>query len=305
MGSTSGIQSYIIISFVIFVAFAAIICYLFVTLLVKRTLLHRAQEELKAVNANLEQIVLERTDRIKELERQRAEIEKAAATGRMAARIAHEINNPLSGIKNAFQLLSDAIPREHDYYSYVGRIDKEIDRIAQIVRQMYSLYKPEHEAAAQFSLRETITDIIALQEAVCQDRRIKVDLEMSARNDSVILPENLFRQIIYNVFMNAVEVSPPESVISIKVGINREKLDLSIADQGDGIPDEIRSNIFEPFFTTKSHLAKAGLGLGLSVTKSLVEVLKGKIYFESTQGKGTTFYISFPLGAFEEEVSNG
>ena len=222
----------------------------------------------------------------------------------MAARIAHEINNPLSGIKNGFHLLQDAIPTEHNYYSYVGRINKEIDRIVQIVRQMYTLYKPERETATQFSIKETISDIIALQEAVCRDRGILVNLDLDAVSDSVMLPENLFRQIIYNIFMNAVEVSPPESTIDIKAGIDQDILNVSIADQGDGIPDEIKTNIFEPLFTTKSNLTKAGLGLGLSVTKSLCEALKGRISFESTPGMGTTFHVALPLGAFEEEVSN-
>jgi len=104
----------------------------------------RAEEELKKYKEHLEELVKERTERIRELEGQRAEIEKWAGMGQMAARIAHEINNPLAGIKNSFSLVKDAVSEDHPYYAYVGRIETEINRIARIVRQMFDLYRPEN-----------------------------------------------------------------------------------------------------------------------------------------------------------------
>jgi PAS domain S-box-containing protein len=104
----------------------------------------RTEEKLRRHSEELEELVAKRAARIQELERQRMVTEKLAATGRMAARIVHEINNPLAGIQNALRLIGRAVSKEHRYYHYVGKIEKEIARIAQIVHQMLDLYRPDH-----------------------------------------------------------------------------------------------------------------------------------------------------------------
>lgn len=301
----SQIKLYVLISFGIFIAFTIIILVLIVNIQIKRMLLRKAQAELEEYSHNLEGKVKERTAKIRELERQRTEIEKVAATGCMAARVAHEINNPLSGIKNSFRLIEDAVPKEHAYYSYVGRIHKEIDRIALVVRQMYSLYKPQQEAGQSFSLKEVVSDIVALQEARCVEQGLTVKLDTDDDAIAVALPENLLRQVVYNVFVNAIEASPPKGTILISGSLQDDMLKIAITDQGNGIPEEIRSRIFEPFFSTKSHLSRAGLGLGLSSTKSLVEAMKGTITYESTIGQGTTFLINIPKSISIAGVFNG
>jgi nitrogen-specific signal transduction histidine kinase len=104
----------------------------------------------------LERMVSERAERIKELEKRRADSEKLVATGRMAAWIAHEINNPLGGIKNSFLLVKDAIRSDHPHYSYVERIEREIDRIAAIVRRMFDLYSPDKTRSVEVSVNEAV-----------------------------------------------------------------------------------------------------------------------------------------------------
>jgi signal transduction histidine kinase len=105
------------------------------------------------------------------------------------------------------------------------------------------------------------------------------------------------RQVLYNVIQNAIEASPASGVVKVAATVAGNAIDISIADQGSGISEEARDRIFEPFFTTKSKLSTGGLGLGLSVSKSLVESMGGTLAFETQIGAGTVFKITLPLDA--------
>ncbi len=255
----------------------------------------RLEEQLHDYMEDLERLVEQRTVRIKELERQRIETEKLAATGRMAARIAHEINNPLGIIQTACQLVSRAVPEGHRHYHHLGTIHKEIDRIAQIVRQMLDLHRPHREAPRPFHVEETIGEIVALMKPKAQESRVQLQLAVAHTGAPISLPENQLRQVLYNLLLNAVEASPPGGEVCVQVEIAANKLLLAVRDQGAGIPEEIGSRVFEPFFTTKNKSATGGLGLGLAICKSLVESMNGVIEFDSRSGQGTTFRVSVPL----------
>jgi signal transduction histidine kinase len=251
---------------------------------------------LKKHEERLEELVKERTQKIQELERQRTEIEKLAAAGLMAARIAHEINNPLAGIKTSFMLVQDAIPQDHPYYKYVGRIDNEINRIARIVRQMFDVYRPEQEIKKEFSVDKTLYEVVALLEAAWRENNVTIEID--SKPITMEMPEGLLRQVLYNILVNAIEASPQGGVVKIMTEVDNEILTLSISDQGVGIPLEVQPRLFEPFFTSKDGSRK-GLGLGLAVSKDIVEKLGGHIDFESEPGKGTLFRIILPLKSGE------
>ena len=222
------------------------------------------------------------------------ESEKLAAKGQLAAQIAHEINNPLAGIKNSFMLIKDAVPESHPYYRYVGLIEKEISRMSQVVHGMFELYRPDSEQPQEFSLDETVREVVELLGASYRQRNVLIGIR--GRSAVVTLPESSLRQVLYNIVKNAIEASPAGGEVEISTKVTDDALTISVRDQGEGILEQARPYIFEPLFTTKRGVAGAGLGLGLSISKNIVESLGGSVYFESKTGEGTVFSIIIPLG---------
>lgn len=266
----------------------------------------QAEEELKKAHSELEQRVEQRTMELRNTnaqllktieERDRIqkilqETEKLAGAGKLAAQIAHELNNPLAGIKNSFLLVKDAIPENHQYFEYVGRIEKEIDRVSQIVKQMFDLYRPDAVPASKFRLYDTIRDIVELLKIAWQEKHVNIEIDCNEKT-AVTLSEALLRQVIYNIAQNAIQASGAGTTVKICADAGNGRLNLSISDKGSGIDEKIKDKIFEPFFTTGG--PESGLGLGLAITKDIVNAMDGTIDFTSEKNKGTVFNISIPI----------
>jgi PAS domain S-box-containing protein len=238
-------------------------------------------------------------ERLRKVERLRAEAEKLAATGRMAAQVAHEINNPLAGIKNSFRLIKDAVPENHPDHDMVGRIEREIDRIAKIVRQMYQIYSPRASKLCDIPVGATVRDVLELLEPLCREHEVTVEMEPVPCELTVWVPDGSLQQILYNLIANAVHASCHGGGVNVSAdyvdNVDKNCVRISIRDQGHGIPAELYDRVFEPFFSVATaDSTKPGLGLGLSIVKSIVGSVGGKIELQSTVGVGTTFRVYLP-----------
>jgi PAS domain S-box-containing protein len=253
----------------------------------------QTEDEMRRHGLELERLVEERTSQIHELVEQRAETEKLAATGRMAARVAHEINNPLAGIKSAFHLIRDAVTPEHPHYNYVGLIDREIDRIANIVQLMYRLYRPGQLQWSPVDIGSCIRDVVSLIALTADRRGVRIQISEDGC-PRVQMPAGHLEQILFNLIQNALEASPGHGIVSITAGPGPTGAVICVSDRGPGVPDSLRNLIFEPFFTTKTEGNPAGLGLGLSVTRSLAESIGGRIEYSDRPGGGAIFTVVLP-----------
>ncbi len=232
--------------------------------------------------------------RIQELERRQAVSEKLAATGRMAARIAHEINNPLAGIKSSFELIKSTVHEDHPYYEYAGRVEKEIERIARIVHQMYDLYRPEQEKDREVDLNQKIRDVVALMESSFRGEKVSVTVDLPKTSVITYLREDSLSQVMLNLLQNALDASSPGDEVKVVTIPANNHIQVSVIDQGCGIPKSVRPQIFEPFFTTKGDSSKGQIGLGLSISRSLAEAMGASLDFQSQVGQGTTFQLALP-----------
>ncbi len=264
------------------------------------------EHQLLDYTENLERKVDERAQRVQELTRQRNEMEKLAATGRMAAGVAHEINNPLTGLKNSFLLVKEAVPSDHPYQRFVGIIEREIERISHIVRQMYQLYRPESKQPVPINVREELSDICQLLERRAAQRQVAILIDVASDLPELCVPEGAYRQILYNLLLNACQASPCPGEVLLTAHADGDKLLTTVKDSGPGVSSEILPHIFEPFFSTKGGVDRAldgGMGLGLSVSKSLATALGWEILVDSRPGDGAAFTLMAPLelAAAEQE----
>ena len=232
---------------------------------------------------------------LRESERRRAEAEKLAAISRIAARVAHEINNPLAGIKSSFQLVKSAVPEGHPDLRFAEMIEKEIDRIANIVSRMYQLYPADQPQINSVRIGEFIDEVLTMVEPVARENQVHLENCIDHRGTIASIPENSLRQVSYNLLINAIESSPPGGIVRVDAKTAGGNIEITVIDRGAGIPIEIRDRVFDPFFTTKSRETTGGLGLGLSISKGIVESLRGSLDFESELGKGSVFRVTLPL----------
>jgi two-component system sporulation sensor kinase C len=253
------------------------------------------RDQLRLHAEHLEQLVQERTARIAQLEQHRRQMEKHAAMGQLAAGVAHEINNPLAGIRNAFELIKSGTSPDHEHYELIGLIDREIDRMSSIVHQMYQLYGRSRQQPQTFTIEQTIADVVTLLERTARQHQVvlKTGIPTSERT-TVLLPEGEVKQILYNLILNAIQASPAGEDVSIRIRCDSGEVQVMVSDQGQGITADVLPQIFDPFFSTRVSTHGAGMGLGLSVSRNLIESMGGSIVVESTPGCGSHFTAIFP-----------
>jgi len=229
-----------------------------------------------------------------QMERRMLEMEKFAATGKLAGTIAHEINNPMEAIKNAIYLLKTRLdPQAQPIYE---ALKNETDRVTRIVRQMLGLYRNAGQLGS-FDVNSVVEDTLTLFARPLEKAGIKVNKhlgELPAMKGSA----DQFRQLLSNLVVNSQDSMAEGGDLTIRTRYRRSggglygELSIVVADTGSGIPPEIRSTMFEPFVSTKG---EKGTGLGLWIVKGIIEGHSGRIRVRSTVGRGTMFKMMFPI----------
>jgi PAS domain S-box-containing protein len=239
----------------------------------------------------------------KRMEQSLLQAEKIAATGRMAATIAHEINNPLEAVVNLLYLLRPMIT-DPDGIGYLRSAESELSRVSHIAKQTLGYYR-EHAAAVSASLTDIVSQVIAIYEPRCRAAEVEITTSLDSSKE-IVMRRGEMIQVISNLITNSIYAMPAGGVLSLSVEDATEPADgvaLTIQDNGIGISADDLPKVFEAFFTTRSTV---GTGIGLYIAKQFIEGHGGQIELESddsVENHGTTVRVFLPITTAHQDSS--
>ncbi|MBU5635654.1 HAMP domain-containing protein [Geomonas sp. Red69] len=256
--------------------------------------LKKARQELEGWGRDLEQMVQQRTQEITRMQAQLIRSEKLASLGELVAGIAHEINNPLTGIL-VFASLIQSNPRlDPVLKNDIETVLRETKRCAGIVKGLLEFARCAPPQKTPCSLNEISDAALELVRHQILFQDVTIARNYSGRIPALLLDPNQIEQVLVNMLVNAGHALRGEGMVMVVTGVDpvQELAFIRISDNGCGIPEANLGRIFDPFFTTKSN---KGTGLGLSVSYGIIQEHGGRIEVQSEEGAGTTFTILLPV----------
>ena len=220
--------------------------------------------------------------------------QKMASVAEVAVGVAHEINNPLFIIKNYIEVLK-GIKTSKNGEEKLNKIEKELKRITQIINNLLSFSRMNELPERKINLVTVIEEVLILLQHNLSKKKINLKKNIHYNKVEIKGDENRLKQLFINLINNGIEAVLDYGTIKIDMSTDNDNdfVEISISDNGYGIPDDIKNDIFNPFFTTK--INKVNTGLGLSICQHIIKEHNGVISFSSTPGKRTKFIIHFPL----------
>lgn len=253
------------------------------------------KQELEDWGATLEKRVQDRTDEIKKIHSQLFRSEKLASLGKLAAGVAHEINNPLTGILTNSSLLLEDLDTGDPKRDDVEIIVKETIRCREIVKRLLDFARQTKPQKKLTSVNALIENIVLLVRNQTSFRNIEIEKHLDESLPDILSDTDQIQQVFINIVLNAAEAMTNGGTLTIASGFSKDKdlISVTFTDSGPGIPEQHRERIFDPFYTTKEH----GTGLGLAISYGIVEQHGGTITVESCVGKGSAFMVQLPVRA--------
>ena len=248
-------------------------------------------------------LILRDLTNVRELERAVRQSDRLSALGTLAAGLAHEIKNPLGGIKGAAQLLERELSEENEMREYTRIMLKEVSRVNRIVEELLALTSPRKLKMEAINLHRIVGDLVKLQRQAVDDRKVVIQQQFDPSIPPFLADEELLTQLFLNLIKNAVEAVGDVGLVRISSRVHADyrmtqqgerrtrMVAVDISDDGPGIPIEQQEQLFTPFFTTKA----TGTGLGLAICQKIVSEHRGLLKVQSSPGKGTVFTVMLPL----------
>jgi len=226
-------------------------------------------------------------------------MDRLISLGKLASGIAHELRNPLAGIKTTAQALGEEMAFDDSKREYLNRITKEIDRLNELLKSFFSFAKPQNLNLTSCTIKDIVNEIIPFLIKEIADKGIRFVEVYHPQLPKIQADKNQMHQVFLNLFLNAIQAMPGGGELRIQayplVSTGPEEtiqrfIRILISDTGKGIPANLINKVFDPFFTTKPK----GIGLGLSIAYQIIKKHEGTIQVQSEWEKGATFDIRLP-----------
>jgi two-component system NtrC family sensor kinase len=271
-----------------------------------RERLKAALAEIQEFTHRLEAKVAERTQQLQTAHQKLSQSNRLAGLGQLAASVAHEVNNPLSGILNLAMLMQrilrdDGVPPERveEFRKYLSTVVSETERVGRVVSDLLAFSRWSKPQRADADLNKLVRATVSLVSHKLKLMNLDVEVALDDNLPAVPCDGAQIRQVLLNLLLNAAEATPEGRGGHVRIETRAEEgggsAVIAVSDTGEGIPPENLARIFDPFFTTKPE--GKGVGLGLAVSYGIVEAHGGEIDVESKIGVGTTFTVRLPLTA--------
>jgi two-component system sensor histidine kinase HydH len=236
-------------------------------------------------------LLLQDLSEIRKLEDDLQRIEKDAAVGRMAAGVAHELRNPLSSIKGLALLLKSKAGQEGTEFEAARLLTDEVDRLNRSISELLDYARPARLATEQTSIEQLVSKAVSLIRADAEGAHISIAEQYDASAQTVSVDPDKVTQVILNICLNSIQAMAAGGDMSIISRATELGIEIEIGDSGPGLKPELLEKAFEPYYTTK----KDGTGLGLAMSRKIIEDHGGSITLYSTEGAGTTAVIFLPF----------
>jgi PAS domain S-box-containing protein len=226
-------------------------------------------------------------------------MDRLISLGKLASGIAHELRNPLAGIKTTAQALGEEMAIDDSKREYLNRITKEIDRLNELLKSFFSFAKPQNLNLTSCTIKDIVNEIIPFLIKEIADKGIRFVEVYHPQLPKIQADKNQMHQVFLNLFLNAIQAMPGGGELRIQAyplvstgseGTIQRFIRILISDTGKGIPANLINKVFDPFFTTKPK----GIGLGLSIAYQIIKKHEGTIQVQSEWEKGATFDIRLP-----------
>jgi len=259
--------------------------------------LRAAREQREKWTQTLEEEIAKKTEEIKRTQTGLIQTEKLASLGRMAAGVAHEINNPLTGVVTFAHLMKRRFPPGDENSEDLDVIIEQAERCSKIIKNLLTFARATPSEKGNIDINNVISRTVQLVKNQEKFHNVKFDIKLADAEFITLGDGSQFQQICLNMYLNAADAMKLRGTITVTTCQVEENgkpfVEIEFNDTGSGIKEEDLPKLFEPFFTTKP--VDKGTGLGLSVSHGIIKHLGGSIRVESTIGKGTSFFVRLPL----------
>jgi two-component system NtrC family sensor kinase len=243
----------------------------------------------------------EADDKMNALNAQLVQSDKLAALGKMAAGVAHEINNPLAVILQKTGWMEDLLDEEEfkpsknldEFRTSITKIEEHVERARKVIHNMLGYARKMEPRLEDVDVNDTLRQTISILDNYARINNIEIRVDLAGNLPIIASDQAQLQQVFLNLISNAIDAIGKDGLVVVKSARFGDEIHVGVTDNGPGVPEDLQKKVFDPFFTTKA--VGKGTGLGLWISYTIIEKMGGTLTLNSTVGGGSTFTVKMPI----------